>query len=232
MKLWLRKFADTRLGRFIKRYWWAYLAWRVLKWGVIGVISYAAFANPKEKTVEPTTPSESTSAAAVLNITTGDALPAFTLPAWIPGSETAQPFDSGSLKGKSAFVLYFYPQDDTPGCTAQACALRDGFEELSSQGFAVFGVSADSHESHVAFAQKYELPFALLVDEGGALRKRLGNPDGSEPLISRMTYIVDREGIVRDVVGGPEVRVDDHVAAVKEWAAKLKPAIDDTKNAG
>jgi peroxiredoxin len=86
---------------------------------------------------------------------------------------------------------------------------------------AVVGVSADSLESHKAFAAKYGLPFALLIDVGGALRSRFGNPDGGADLFARITYIVDIDGVVRAVAGGPGVKVDEHVAAVHEWAKKL-----------
>jgi peroxiredoxin len=85
----------------------------------------------------------------------------------------------------------------------------------------LIGVSSDDFDSHKRFGEKFELPFALLVDEGGALRKSFGNPDGSEDLYARITYIVDAEGVVRAVAGGPSANVDAQVALVKEWAALL-----------
>lgn len=88
----------------------------------------------------------------------------------------------------------------------------------------MIGVSADDWESHRDFAAKFGLPFTLLIDAGGALRQRFGNPDGSEALISRITYIVDAEGAIRAVGGGEGFTVDDHLALVAEWAAKFKAA--------
>lgn len=223
MKLWLNKFAGTRAGKFLRRYWWAYPAWLVVKWGCVGLLTYVAFADPKESKVKDNdAPSaEAVSAGKVLNLKAGDMLPDFTLEAWLPGKENSEKFRASTLIGKSSFVLYFYPMDDTPGCTKEACALRDGFTELTQQGLTVIGVSADSHESHAAFGEKFSLPFMLLVDADGALRHRLGNPDGSEPLIARITYIVDSHGVVREVVGGTGISVDDHIAAVHKWAEQL-----------
>jgi len=200
--------------QFIRRYWWAYPLFLLLKWGSIGVLGYIALADPKEEKLE-------SSAKQVLNISAGSAMPPVNLPAWLPGAPQVQNFDVASLKGQRAYALFFYPMDDTPGCTREACALRDSHAELSAQGLTVIGVSADSHASHAAFAEKYGLPFALLVDEEGALRAQLGSPDGSEQIYARMTYIVDREGIVRAVIGGEGITVEDHVAGIRDWAAKL-----------
>jgi peroxiredoxin len=86
----------------------------------------------------------------------------------------------------------------------------------------VIGVSPDSFDSHRAFAEKFELPFTLLIDEGAWLRERFGDPRGKKPLAARMTYVVDRTGIVRAVAGGEGVGVDEHLALAFEWAERLR----------
>ena len=103
------------------------------------------------------------------------------------------------FRGKQAVVLYFYPKDDTPGCTKEACSFRDSYETFKEAGAEVIGVSSDSEASHAKFATKFKLPFTLLADAGGALRKRYGVPATLGLLPGRMTFVIDREGIVRHV---------------------------------
>ncbi len=99
-----------------------------------------------------------------------------------------------------AVVVYFYPKDDTPGCTAQACSFRDSYEAFSDAGAEVIGVSADGSASHEAFASKHRLPFALVSDADGSLRQRFGVPRSFLGLMpGRVTYVIDRQGIVRHV---------------------------------
>jgi peroxiredoxin Q/BCP len=105
----------------------------------------------------------------------------------------------GSFKGRSPVVLFFYPRDDTPGCTAEACAFRDQFEDFAAAGAEVLGISRDSPESHQGFAQKYRLPFRLLSDQGAAVRKAYGVPSTLGLLPGRVTFVIDRDGIVRHV---------------------------------
>jgi peroxiredoxin Q/BCP len=112
-------------------------------------------------------------------------------------------------QGKQAVVLYFYPKDDTPGCTAEACSLRDGHAALQAAGAVVLGVSADATTSHEAFAKKYHLPFSLLADPD----KRLIEAYGVKKIpvlgfASRITFLIDRQGIVRKVIS--DVRTKDH----------------------
>jgi peroxiredoxin Q/BCP len=125
-----------------------------------------------------------------------------------------------SLRGKWA-VLYFYPKDDTPGCTREACNFRDNFGALRAAGAEVLGVSGDSAASHQRFASKYELPFTLLVDEGNALAKAFG-AWGPKSMygktyegIIRSTVLVNPEGKVAKV--WPKVKPDAHGAEVLEW---------------
>ena len=94
---------------------------------------------------------------------------------------------------------YFYPKDDTCGCTAEACAFRDSYEVFTDAGAEVIGVSSDSTGKHAAFADKHELPFTLLSDEGGQVRKRYGVPAVFGLLFGRVTYVIDRRGMVRHV---------------------------------
>lgn len=103
------------------------------------------------------------------------------------------------FRGKRAVVLYFYPKDDTPGCTKEACSFRDSYEAFNEVGAEVIGVSSDSEASHGKFAIKYKLPFTLLADAGGAVRKQYGVPATLGLLPGRVTFVIDREGIVRHV---------------------------------
>jgi peroxiredoxin Q/BCP len=101
--------------------------------------------------------------------------------------------------GKKSVVLYFYPKDNTSGCTAEACSFRDSYEVFKEAGAEVIGVSSDSEESHQQFASKNRLPFLLLSDGKGALRKLYGVPAAMGILPGRVTYVIDKEGIVRHV---------------------------------
>ncbi len=94
-------------------------------------------------------------------------------------------------------VLYFYPKDDTPGCTKEACFFRDLYEDFKGQGAEVIGVSSDDAASHGKFAQKHNLPFVLLADEGGKVRKqfRVGKTLGFIP--GRVTFVIDQQGTIR-----------------------------------
>ena len=112
------------------------------------------------------------------------------------------------FQGKSSVVLYFYPKDDTPGCTAQACSLRDGFAEIKAAGAVILGVSADNSQSHKAFAEKFHLPFSILADP----EKRIIGAYGVKmPLLGfakRVTFLIDRQGLVRKVI--TDTRTKDH----------------------
>ncbi|MFQ6537315.1 MULTISPECIES: peroxiredoxin [Aphanothece] len=105
---------------------------------------------------------------------------------------------SDSLGGK-ALVLFFYPKDDTPGCTMEACAFRDSYADLQGLGAEVWGVSGDDAASHQRFAQRHNLPYPLLVDRGNGLRKAFGVPGVLGLLPGRVTYVIDGEGVIRHV---------------------------------
>jgi peroxiredoxin Q/BCP len=104
-------------------------------------------------------------------------------------------------KGKKV-VLYFYPKDDTPGCTAEACSLRDNYDSLTNAGYAILGVSADSEQSHKDFKSKYNLPFTLIADTDKAIANKYGvwvekERDGQKYWgMARTTFIIDEKGIV------------------------------------
>ncbi|HPF60717.1 MAG: thioredoxin-dependent thiol peroxidase [Gemmatimonadetes bacterium] len=132
-------------------------------------------------------------------LSAGDRAPSFSLP-----DDTGRTVTLASLKGRTV-VLYFYPKDDTPGCTTQACGLRDNWAALEQAGAVVLGVSPDSPARHAAFRAKYDLPFALLADEDHAVAERYG-AWGEKSMygkkyfgILRTTYIIDGTGVVRHV---------------------------------
>ena len=124
----------------------------------------------------------------------GDAAPDFSLQ-----SQTGEPVTLAQFKGQKPVVLYFYPKDDTPGCTAEACSFRDSYAAFTDAGAEVIGVSADSPESHKKFADKYNLPFTLLSDGGYTVRKAYGVPPTLWVLPGRVTYVIDAEGVVQHV---------------------------------
>ncbi len=103
------------------------------------------------------------------------------------------------LLEQGAVVLFFYPRDFTPGCTAEACAFRDDYADFVEAGAAVVGVSADSGDSHRRFAQHHDLPFPLVSDADGALRAAYGVDKVWGLLPGRITFVIDRQGIVRHV---------------------------------
>jgi len=112
------------------------------------------------------------------------------------------------FQGKAAVVLYFYPKDDTPGCTAQACSLRDGFAAIKAAGAVILGVSADTSQSHKAFAEKFHLPFSILADPDKRIIAAYGVKMPVLGFAKRVTFLIDRQGIVRKVV--TDTRTKDH----------------------
>ena len=127
-------------------------------------------------------------------IQVGDAAPDFTLP-----TQSGTQVSLKDFTGKTAVVLYFYPRDNTPGCTTEACTFRDSYEVFKNAGAEVIGISSDSAESHRQFASRHHLPFILLSDAKGTVRKRYGVPATFGLLPGRVTYIIDKQGIVRHI---------------------------------
>src|SRR5262245_45057311 len=107
-------------------------------------------------------------------------------------------------------VLFFYPKDNSLVCTKEACAFRDAYEDFVAAGATVIGVSGDSADSHEQFAAKHKLPFLLATDSDGALRRAFGVPKTLGLLPGRVTYVIDREGIVRHMFSG-QLFADRHV---------------------
>ena len=138
-------------------------------------------------------------------VAVGDHAPDFALP-----NQTGKSVRLGDLLSEHAVVLYFYPKDETQGCTAEACSFRDSYEVFKEAGAEVVGVSSDSVESHESFAAHHRLPFILLSDEGGAIRKLYGVPTTMGMFPGRVTYIIDREGIVRHIFSS-QIQFNRHV---------------------
>jgi peroxiredoxin Q/BCP len=122
----------------------------------------------------------------------GDPAPAFT-----GATQTGETISLADYLGKRIVVLYFYPKDNTAVCTAQACAFRDAYEDFTTAGAVVIGVSSDSTASHQQFAEGKKLPFLLLSDTDGTLRKAYGVPKTLGLFPGRVTYVIDQQGIVR-----------------------------------
>jgi len=123
----------------------------------------------------------------------GDSAPDFTLL-----TQTGAPGSLGDFLGKKHIVLYFYPKDNTSLCTEEACAFRDTYKVFKDAGAEVIGVSSDSVESHRQFAKEHQLPFSLMSDADGMVRKRYGVPTAFG-LPGRVTYIIDWQGTVRHI---------------------------------
>ncbi|TWT52799.1 putative peroxiredoxin bcp [Rubripirellula amarantea] len=149
----------------------------------------------------------------------GTKAPAFTLT-----SDSGEKVRLSDLKGNPV-VLYFYPRDDTPGCTKEACAFRDQYKQLQKLGVQLFGISADSVESHVKFKEKYSLPFDLLVDDKHTMSEKYGayrekNMYGKKSMgIQRSTYLIDAQGKVVHV--WKRVKVDGHDQQIIDAVKKL-----------
>lgn len=151
------------------------------------------------------------------SITIGDQAPQFSLPGY-PDQE----FSLADYQGRQVVVLYFYPKDNTPDCTTEACSFRDTAMEFANRGATIVGVSRDDLASHALFADEYSLPFPLLSDRDNSVREMFGNPDGSTPLESRITYVIDRQGIVREIISGRDaLMLSDHITRSLEAVKKL-----------
>ena len=142
----------------------------------------------------------------------GMPVPDFELP-----DQNGQMVRLSANRGKRAVVVYFYPKDDTGGCTAEACRFRDDFQKFQSVDAEIFGVSDDSIESHKQFAARYRLPFTLLSDKGGQVRKLYGVKKTLGIIPGRVTYIIDRDGVLLHVFSSqsaPARHVDEALSAL------------------
>jgi len=148
----------------------------------------------------------------------GDKAPDFTLM-----SQSGERVRLQDRLAERVVVLYFYPKDETRGCTAEACAFRDSHEVFAEAGAEVIGVSSDSAVRHAAFADHYKLPFTLLSDEGGRVRKSYGVPAVLGLIPGRVTYVIDRAGTVRHVFNSMTnigQHVGDALALVRQLQAE------------
>jgi thioredoxin-dependent peroxiredoxin len=144
----------------------------------------------------------------------GDSAPDFQL-----DSQSGETVRLKDVIGQNDIVLYFYPKDNTPGCTTEAQAFRDSYEAFKDLGAEVIGVSSDSVDSHRDFASKCNLPFTILSDSGGKVRKLYGVPSSLGLFPGRVTYVIDRKGVVRYVFSSqmnPAKHVEEAVRVLKE----------------
>ena len=144
-------------------------------------------------------------------------------PAFKTTNQDGEPVSLGDFKGKK-LVLYFYPKDDTPGCTKEACSLRDGWSKFRKRGVAVLGVSVDDAKSHRKFIDKFSLPFPLLADTDKAIVKAYG-VWGEKSMYGRkymgtlrVTYLIDEKGKIAAV--WPKVKPDGHAEEILEVVGK------------
>ena len=133
-------------------------------------------------------------------------------------TESGEHLGTQDLTGQKT-VLYFYPADDTPGCTKEACAFRDRMDDYAQAEIQVYGVSLDSPESHREFRQKYNLNFPLLTDEGGRASEALGVLRENRKRTNRVTFLLDPEGRISKVY--PEVSPETHADEILEDAASM-----------
>ncbi len=142
----------------------------------------------------------------------GDKAPLFTTQ-----DQNGHEIKLSQFKGKKV-ILYFYPKDNTPGCTAQACNLRDNYTELQKKGYQVLGVSKDNAASHTKFIEKYDLPFPLLMDENHSINELYGvwkekNMFGKKYMgTQRTTFVIDAEGNIEEVI--KKVKTKEHTEQI------------------
>jgi peroxiredoxin Q/BCP len=151
----------------------------------------------------------------------GDKAPDFTLPSQMGDNVTLSEYF-----GKKNVVLYFYPKDETTGCTREACAFRDSYQVFTELGAEVLGISGQTVESHKSFASHYGLPFILLSDEGNKVRKLYGVPASIGIIPGRVTYIIDKKGVVQHIFNSqyhPEKHVKEALEVLKKLNAEEEP---------
>ena len=147
-----------------------------------------------------------------MKLSIGDEAPSF-----ISTNQIGEKVSLADFRGKK-IVLYFYPKDNTPGCTAESCNLRDNYEELQKQGYVVLGVSKDGEKSHQKFINKYDLPFDLLVDTDLTVHEAFGTWGlkkfmGKEYMGTiRTTFVIDEEGKISEII--EKVKTKDHTSQI------------------
>ncbi len=143
----------------------------------------------------------------------GDRLPNFTAK-----ESNGTIFNSQDFIGKQPLVIYFYPKDDTPGCTVQACSFRDHYQEFKDLGAEVIGISSDSIQSHIRFKSKFNLPFILLSDHDKKLRKLFGVANNFLILPGRETFVVDTNGTIQMIFNSMSAKI--HITKALEILKK------------
>tara|TARA_B100000508_G_scaffold141097_1_gene146975 strand:- start:70187 stop:70645 length:459 start_codon:yes stop_codon:yes gene_type:complete len=152
-----------------------------------------------------------------MGIQKGDKCPSFSLK-----DQNGETVNIEDIIGQQNIVIYFYPKDDSPGCTKQACSFRDSFEDFKDAGAKVIGISSDNQKSHKKFAEKHNLPFTLLADSQKKVRKLFGVPTNLLGLIpGRVTYIVDKSGTVQGVFNS-QMNFDKHTTEALKILKELK----------
>ncbi len=150
------------------------------------------------------------------------------IPETLGTDQNGEPIKAEQFRGKK-LALYFYPKDNTPGCTAQACSLRDGYNDLRKAGYEIVGVSVDSEKSHQKFIDKFSLPFPLIADTGKRLVEAFGVWQEKSMMgkkfmgTVRTTFLVDENGIIRDKIEGRGVDTKNHAVQILE---KMKTGRD------
>jgi len=150
------------------------------------------------------------------------------IPETLGTDQNGEPIKAEQFRGKK-LALYFYPKDNTPGCTAQACRLRDGYNDLRKAGYEIVGVSVDSEKSHQRFIDKFSLPFPLIADTGKRLVEVFGVWQQKSMMgkkfmgTVRTTFLVDENGIIRDKIEGRGVDTKNHAVQILE---KMKTGRD------
>lgn len=136
----------------------------------------------------------------------GEKFPEFSLPD--QGGEERNIYD---LMGTKGIVIFFYPKDESPGCTRQACMFRDSFEEFTRIGIGLVGISSDSVKSHKDFAENHKLPFTILSDKGGKIRKNIKIPANLLGLLpGRVTILLDNRGVIRHIINS-QIKIETHI---------------------
>ncbi len=151
----------------------------------------------------------------------GDTIPTFSLK-----DQDGNDFNIDAFRGQKPMVIYFYPKDDTPGCTKEACSFRDAYETFNDMDVKVIGVSADDVTSHKKFAKKYRLPFTLLADTNNKVRKQFGVPKSLLGLLpGRVTYIVNKNGIISYIFDS-QFNAKKHISESLSILKKMKHVED------
>ncbi len=158
-----------------------------------------------------------------LAVKVSDEAPDFTLP-----SQMGDNVSLSEYRGKKNVVLYFYPKDETTGCTKEACAFRDSYDVFAQLGAEVLGISGQDVSSHKSFASHHGLPFLLLADVGDNVRRLYGVPTTMGFIPGRVTYIIDKQGVVRHIFNS-QYQPEKHVEEAKRILEQLEAEEHTTK---